>query len=83
MILIMIDDGVRGSLILIIIVLYELSPAIHREGVHQSRQLRYLWCHPGKVYLIYENKTLDLYVAKKISLEGLSFEEVDRTMREI
>lgn len=37
----------------------------------------------GKVYLVYDNKSLKLFVAKKISLEGLKFEEVDRTMREI
>ena len=37
----------------------------------------------GKVYLIYDVKTFDLYVAKKISLEGLSEEEISRTMREI
>lgn len=39
--------------------------------------------HAGKVYLVVEHETVDFFVAKKISLEGLQFLEIDRTMREI
>lgn len=53
---------------------YELSPEVQREGVYRPRKLRYISPHSGKVYLIYDNKTFDLFVAKKISLEGLEQE---------
>jgi serine/threonine protein kinase len=60
-----------------------LLSKIQREIVYRSRQLRYSFQHPGKVYLVYDNKTFDLLVAKKISMEGLSHDETERTMREI
>lgn len=69
--------------IFFIIEINDLSLKIHREGVYRQRQLWLAFVNSGKVYLIYDNKSLQLYVAKKISLEGLKFLEIDRTMREI